>query len=323
MLRSATFNAPPHVWLHVSRVDAANSTPEKKVYLPPTREELTRAAAAALGLGGIANVHIGNEIIYSPSLQDEYRSSFATAKAWTDKLGNKNSAISHVGVFFSERLRWRDVGSQEAFWYQGNLPALASFDALTEQGVPVQVVVDRELARGLPLHMKAIVVTDPPELLTEKQREQLAAFVARGGQVVDASSRSWTPDAYAGSRSWLTARLTPVVNSSFVRVIFPSAMKQRTFVALAERTSGDVGAKVLLIPNDFSWVQRQGPDEVNVRNVVRGIVLRFPRSAVAPDVSNLTTATTTKLTAVKDSVSGGWSVELPASAADLGMYSIP
>ncbi len=321
LLRSATFNTPPHVWVHVARIDAANSTPDKKVYLPPTREELTRGAAAALGLGGISNIHIGNEIIYSPSLQEEYRSTFATAKEWTDKLGRKNTAISHVGVFFSERLRWRDAGSQEAFWFQGNLPAVASFDVLNEQGVPVQVVVDRELARGLPAYMKAIVITDPQESLTDRQRDQLRAFAARGGQIIDASNRSWAPDAYTVSRAWLAGRLAPVISSSFVRVIFPSTIKQRTFVALAERTTGDVG-KILLIPNDFSWVQRKGPDEVNVRNVVRGVSLSFPRSSKAPEVTNLTTTTPIKLTVVKDSVSGGWTVELPPSSADLGIYGI-
>ncbi|MFN8390110.1 MAG: hypothetical protein U0136_07475 [Bdellovibrionota bacterium] len=323
MLRSATFNSPPHVWTHVSRVDPATANLPDKKFLPPTKEELIRGAAAVLGLGGIANIHIDNEAMSSARLQSEYQQTFAATKKWTEKIGAKSLAVSHIGVFFSERIRWQKAGTRDSFWMQSNFPALASFDVVNELGIPAQVVVDRELSRGLPSYLKAIILTDAPASLTANQLKQLETFVSNGGDVIDASGISWTADSYAASRAWLASRVELVSKNAFVRVKFPKTAKQRTFTVLADPNAGAVGPKVLLIPNDYSWVQRLGPDEVNVRSEMRGISLSFPPSVRPPAVSKLATEPPTRLTPVKDASTGGWRVDLPASSEDLAIYSIP
>ncbi len=129
-------------------------------------------------------------------------------------------------------------------------------------GIPAEVVVDRTLNREIPPHLEALIIVDPLESLTTNQKSRIRDFIARRGELIDASSLSWGTTDYTTSRTWLLNRLRRVAQESFVQVRFPENRKQRTFTVLAGRTDSGEEKKILLIPNDFSWVTRFGPDQV-------------------------------------------------------------
>jgi hypothetical protein len=141
---------------------------------------------------------------------------------------------------------------QEVLW-----PFVGGFEVLHNQGVPVNVIDDDQMA-GTGLDGYQVLYLTNPDDLTATQQDQLASFEAGGGVVV-ANSTDWQwsdPSSYAQASADATAAFASAVATSPVRVDSPSAKVHACSYTLpADQVTARGYQLAVAVSNDYSFVQ--------------------------------------------------------------------
>jgi hypothetical protein len=298
VLRDASGGRPPHIW-HPG---------------VPSADQAEALAASLLTFGAIANMDA-----YEGSLVDEsdhigktpvagLRRAFALGRVVSPHLAG-TQALRWAAVHFGERSRSKRGFEFLAMWQQVLWPLVGPYKVLTEDGLPVGVVNDDQLAHGELADYRLLILPTPDEL-TAAQERQVAAFKARGGEVI-ANHPAWAWSDPAGTDAAAAAFRTELkrhVRSTPLRVTGGPSGRY----AIGYRAPGRL---LVAVTNDFSWVQFSTIDDpppetnpappraegVRVTWPSRRFLLRRPRAFEAVRGSSLTVR----------SVPGGYGVDLP------------
>jgi len=226
--RDAAGGRPPHVWVN-GLEDATTAR---------------AATGAVIAWGGVANLDVKEE-----RLPD------AEVLGPAIELGNALGA-ELVGT---RPVRWaalhwaeaaRDACADErAAWRGGVAATLGAWEELLAARAPAGLVTDGELARGVPLDVRVLVLPTPAALDAE-QRAAVRSFQERGGAVLSLQPARWA-DATGRTAAGADLRraLTPLLAELPVRVEGGDGGLQ--VVLHRERTSG---RERLALSADPGWV---------------------------------------------------------------------
>jgi hypothetical protein len=239
VLRDSADGRPPRIW--VSGV--------------PNEDHAQGAAGSILAFGCIANMDVDEPTLVPPHEIAAEGKTPAPALRAAFKLGRDVS--SHLAA--AQPVRWAAVHFPEiarnaredakAAWKEVLWPMVGGFQALSEDGLPVGIVNDEQLA-GDGLAGYRVLFLPDPDGLSVAQQQAVASFLSRGGVVVENNTAwAWSDPsardaAFAAFRAAIQQRLT----SAPVRV--------------TGRPHGSYGVPyrsgnrlVVAVTNDFSWIQ--------------------------------------------------------------------
>lgn len=278
MARDAAGGRPPLVWIQGRLSRAALST----------------AAAAVLTHGGVASIDIAEAMPTNPV----FAAPFALWDRVAPYLGGARP-LRWAAIHFPEWQRDRLATDPAQAWERVLTPFYAAFRLLLRARVPVGMVTDDQLEKGL-LDGYAVLVEPDSQSSTSAMRTVFEAFAGNGGRVV-ARSRTWLDDLHA------------LVEEAPVRALGgPERMHAVPHV------QADSGTTAVALVNDFSWV-RTGRQYTPARGWVPP-----PDPSPVPDASSVRVrfrgraVPSTALEAVSGSslpvrsVEGGWEVEVPS-----------
>jgi hypothetical protein len=250
VLRDSSDGRPPHIW-HPG---------------VPSADQAEALAASLLTFGAVANMDA-----YEGSLVDQTDHSGKTPveglkRAFT--LGAlvspwlaRTQALRWAAVHFGERSRSERGFDYLAMWQQVLWRLVGPYKVLTEDGLPVGVVNDDQLAQGELAGYRLLILPNPDEL-TFAQNQRVGAFKARGGAVI-ANDPAWAWSDPAGTDAAATAfrtALEPHLETAPVHVTGGPASRY----AVSYRKPGRL---IVAVSNDFSWVQfstiDNPPDQTN------------------------------------------------------------
>jgi len=242
VLRDASGGLPPHVWAPAF----------------PDEQHALGFAASVVAHGGIANMDIADELLVGKPVpagktpEAALRAAFAFGDRVSPTLAGSR-ALRWAAVHFSEQSRdrrWPDTRKQ---WAEVLWPFLGAYGALLRQGVPVQVVNDRQLAAAQLDEIQVLVLTNPDEL-DAAQRAAVESFERRGGVLIE-NSPKWQWHLKTGTAKAQAAfidRVQPLLARAPVRLARGPAGLHA--IAYRKSTAGRNELIVALTP-DFSWVQ--------------------------------------------------------------------
>ena len=141
--------------------------------------------------GAIANPDHHEKDVPNHKLYDEtYALSANLSAAWT-RFDQPLVPLAYASVLFSESARNQHMPADApSAWAHVLFPSLGAWHALVRARRPAKLLVDYQLlewpaARLVALHPS--LITPPQAALTQEARLAIAAYVAAGGQLVEAS----------------------------------------------------------------------------------------------------------------------------------------
>jgi hypothetical protein len=241
-LRDAS--APAHVW----------STGA------PNRDHALGFAASIMTYGGVAAVNVGASTLDDPPDDPEGATPREAARA-VFELGQRVSPylsgsrpVRWAGVHFSELSRNRRGGDFLRAWSEVLWPVLGAFGVLTDDGLPVGIVNDRQLAIGELSGYRLLFLPNPGELTTNQLRS-VGRFAARGGWVLtNRPSWRWSDPERSGEAHRALRHVVRLVRwLSEPRVRVTGGPRGLHGVAYENRD----GRLAVAVTNDYRWVQIQ------------------------------------------------------------------
>jgi hypothetical protein len=297
VLRDSSEGRPPHIW-HPG---------------VPSGDQAEALAASLLTFGAVANMDT-----YEGSLVDQtdhsgktpvdgLKRAFALGALVSPHLA-RTQALRWAAVHFGERSRSERGFDYLAMWQQVLWPLVGPYKVLTEDGLPVGIVNDGQLARGELVGYRLLILPNPNEL-TFAQEQQVGAFRARGGGVI-ANDPSWAwsdPAGTAQAAAAFRATLTPHLGAAPVQVTGGPAGRY----AVSYRKPGRL---IVAVTNDFGWVQfstiDNPPDETNPKPP-RAEGVQVTWLSDRPARPHVVEAVGDELLTTQE-VEGGYRVDLPA-----------
>jgi hypothetical protein len=246
VLRDSADGRPPHIWAPglpnsdhakafaaslltfgcIANMDVADGSVRQREDPPPGKTPLD-AVEAAFALGAIASPHLAG-----------------------------TRPVRWAAVHFGERSRNARGNDYRAAWEEVLWPFVGPFQVLSEDGLPVGIVNDDQLAQGELDGYRLLVLSNLDEL-TAAQQQAVRAFKARRGAVIE-SDPAWAwsdPDRRPSAAAAFRAVMRPGLASAPVRVTGGPTSRY----AVSYRKEGRL---VVAVTNDFSWVQVTRPNHV-------------------------------------------------------------
>ncbi len=230
--RDAADGRPPHIWIH-GLLD---------------EQSALYAAAGMMVHGCVANIDCRENTI--PNM--EYAAAYDLGNRVSPFFAHRRP-VKWAAIHYSELARDRFVGDPEGAWREVLHPVYSAYEALFRERLPVRFITDSQLEQGVPEGYAALFVP-APEHLTDAMREQVDAFAARGGTVIE-NRGAWVWHTEDGHQPAVEAFLSELPDAPPVQVTGgPNLMHAVTF-------EGEDGLTVALA-NEFSWVYTgRKPDE--------------------------------------------------------------
>jgi hypothetical protein len=161
-----------------------------------------------------------------------------------------------AAIHFGERNRNARGNDYRAAWEQVLWPLVGAFQVLSEDGLPVGIVNDRQLDRTELDDYRLLVLPNPYEL-RPSQQQAVGAFRARGGAVLE-NDPAWEwsdPATRSAAAAAFRAALRPGLETAPIRVTGGPANLYAVSYCRERRL-------VVALTNDFSWVQISSRDDV-------------------------------------------------------------
>lgn len=236
--RDAADGRPPHIWVHG---------------LLDERSAL-HAAAGIMTHGCVANIDCAEGTI--PNM--DYAAAFDLGNRVSPFFAHRRP-VKWALIHYSELARDRYVGDSEGAWREVLHPVYSAYEALFRERLPVRFITDCQLEEGVPEGYRAIFIPAPAHL-TDAMREQLAAFEARGGTVIE-NRDEWTWHDPATRQAAMDAFIATLPDDPPVQVTGgPELMHAVAF-------DGEGGLTVSLA-NEFDWVYTgRRPDEATLASL--------------------------------------------------------
>ena len=242
VLRDAADGRPPHIWARGV----------------PNRKHAQAFAGSLLTFGCIANMDVheyylsektaGEVIPQGKTPVDALKDAFALGNVVSLHM-DETRALRWAAIHFGERSRNEYGGNFRAAWREVLWPLVGAYQALTEDGVPVGIVNDQQLAHG-ELDGYRVLVLPKPNGLDHGQQLAVTAFKASGGTVIE-NDPAWPwsdPNAGDAAADAFRAALGGHLKAAPLRVIGGPTGRYAVAYHKTERL-------VVAVTNDFSWVQ--------------------------------------------------------------------
>jgi hypothetical protein len=229
-LRDAAQGRPGHLWANDLR----------------SSEEALTASAACLTYGMIANLDIDEPTIPNPM--------FTAALQVGERVSRylaRTRPLRWAAIHFSERGRDLYLTDQENMYRKVIVPCWQSFQALSRIGAPIGVVTDEQIAKS-ELEGYQVLVLAAPGFLTAEEQENVDAFQANGGVVIELAEDS----------RWYTEGRQSTIRAEFLNNVLaqagqpPVSMKDvRDGVhSVAVKRPDDADRVVVCVANEFTWL---------------------------------------------------------------------
>ena len=239
VLRDSADARPPRIW--VSGV--------------PNEDHARGAAGSILEFGCIANMDVDEPTLVPPHNEVGDGKTPAPALQAAFKLGRDVSP--HLAA--AQPVRWAAVHFPElarnarenvkAAWKEVLWPMVGAFQALSEDGLPVGIVNDEQLA-GDELAGYRVLFLPDPDGLSVAQQQAKEGFLGRGGVVVENNPAWGWSDPLTREAAFASFRAAILLQSTSapVRVM---GRPQKSY-GVSYRSGGRL---VVAVTNDFSWIQ--------------------------------------------------------------------
>jgi hypothetical protein len=254
VLRDSAEGRPPHIW--ISGV--------------PNVNHACAAAGSLVAFGCIANMDVDEQSLLGTKEPADGKTPLEGLRA-AFELGRDTSPhlaaaqpVRWAAVHFAERARNARGDKYRQAWEEVLWPFVGAFQAFSEDGLPVGIVNDHQLARGELAGYRVLVLPDRGKL-TATQEQAVAGFAADGGTVIE-NDPAWAwadpagrDAAFAAFRAKISSKLAVTAP---VRVTGGPAGRYAISYRSGERL-------VVAVTNNFSWVQITNrrkvldPSEVN------------------------------------------------------------
>lgn len=229
-LRDAAQGRPGHLWANDLR----------------SAEEALAASAACLTYGMIANLDVDEPTIpnpmFTPALQMGERVSRYLAHT---------RPVRWAAIHFSERGRNLYLTDQENMYRKLIVPCWQSFQAINRIGAPIGVVTDEQIANN-ELDGYKVLVLVAPGVLTNEEQENVDAFKANGGIVIELAEDS----------RWYSRRRQSAIRAEFLNNVLAQAGQPPVSIrgtrdgvhAVAVKRPDDANQVVVCVTNEFIWL---------------------------------------------------------------------
>jgi hypothetical protein len=255
-----TLPAPPE---HVRQAigwtvlrDSAEGRPPR-IWAPglPNECHAMAFAGSLLTFGCIAHVDVQEKAVLGKCDPDPGKTPLDGIRA-AFKLGESVSphfANTHVlrwaALHFSESIRNAYGLNHGTAWREVLWPLVGAYDVLCQDGLPVGTVNDEQLERGELDGYRLLFLIRTDEL-SDGQKQQVAAFRARGGAVVE-NDPAWP---------WSDRLLHHTAEAAFRVAVMPHLATASVLVRGGPKKRYGVAYHgpnklVVAVTNDFSWVQ--------------------------------------------------------------------
>ncbi|QOR70486.1 hypothetical protein IM660_18145 [Ruania alkalisoli] len=226
----------------------------------PNADHAEGFASSVLTFGGVASMDTdeGTTLVGQdpPPWPDGLKTPIAGLEA-AFELGNAVSPrlagtrpVRWAAVHYSERIRNAREGDFRAAWEEVIWPTIGVYQTVTEDGLPIGIVNDHQLAENELDGYQVLILPNPTEL-TGAEQAAVDDFTAGGGAVI-AMDPSWEWSTEAGNplaAASLRSALAPHTSSATVQVVGGPAGRY----GIAYQRQGHT--YTVAITNDFSWVQ--------------------------------------------------------------------
>jgi hypothetical protein len=276
VLRDSADGRPPHIWV-------------KGV---PNDDHARAAAGSLIAFGCIANMDVDEQSLLGnadpapgKTPLDALRAAFELGRDASPHLADVQP-LRWAALHFAERARNARGANYRRAWQEVLWPLVGAFQALSEDGLPVGVVNDDQLARGELDGYRVLMLPDPAKL-TAAQRRAVSAFAATGGDVIE-NDPAW---------AWSDPARQDAAFAGFRRALRPHARSAPLRVAggppgcygVAYRAADRL---VVAVTNDFGWVQLTDrdsiPDQVNPpAPPAEGVTVTWGRGLTLPQPPRL------------------------------------
>ena len=240
VLRDSADGRPPYIW--VSGV--------------PNENHARAGAGSLLTFGCIANMDVDEQSLLGTVPPAEGKTPLPALEA-AFELGRGVSPhlaaarpVRWAAVHFAEGARNARNQNYLLAWEEVLWPLVGSFQALSEDGLPVGIVNDHQLERGELAGYRVLVLPDRAAL-TPAQQHSVAAFTAGGGKVIE-NDPAWSWADPAGRAAAFAAFRAAI--SSKLAATAPVSVTGGPPGRYAVSYRSD-GRLVVAVTNDFSWVQ--------------------------------------------------------------------
>ncbi len=240
LLRDSAEGRPPHIW--------APGFPNEAHKLAFT--------GAVVTYGGVANIDVTEAyLLHADDAEGQTeragaQQAFALGSQVSPYLASMQP-LRWAAIHYSELARNKRGSNPLLEWREVLWPVTGAFREFVRAGLPVGIVNDRQLDRGLLDGYRLLFLPNPNELLPT-QKEIIAKFKASGGKVIENQADwQWSLPASAEKAvsSFQTA-LQKFVADSPLQVT--GAEGKRHAVAYRNPTNNQL---VVALTQDFSWLQ--------------------------------------------------------------------
>ncbi len=242
--------------------DAADGRPPR-IWAPGLRDEdhAQAFAASLITFGCIAHMDVDEPAILDRQPPEPgktplegIRLAFALGDRASPHLAG-TQPVRWAALHFSERIRNKRGSGYRAAWHEVLWPLVGAYEVLCQDGLPVGIVNDHQLAGGELTGYRLLYLTNPDEL-TKLERQRVGQFRAAGGAVIENRS-DW---------AWSDPSRRPAAAAAFRAAVAPRLGTAPLAVRGGPRSKYGVAYRgrdklVVAVTNDFNWVQVTNPGD--------------------------------------------------------------
>jgi hypothetical protein len=240
--------------------DSADGRPPR-IWAPglPNKCHAMAFAGSLLTFGCIAHVDVQEDALRGPEQPDPGKTpldgvtaAFALGESVSRHFAN-TQVLRWAALHFPESIRDDFELDFDRAWRQVLWPLVGAYDVLCQDGLPVGIVNDEQLEHG-ELDGYRLLYLIKADKLSDGQKQQVAAFRARGGAVIE-NNPAWPwSDRLLHHSAEAAFRVTLTPHLATPSVIVRGGPKKRYGVAYHGPNK-----LVVAVTNDFSWVQVTRP----------------------------------------------------------------
>ncbi|MHC4633427.1 MAG: hypothetical protein ACYS9C_19450, partial [Planctomycetota bacterium] len=194
----------------------------------------------------IANLDIDEPTIPNPM--------FTAALQMSERVSRylaRTRPVRWAAIHFSERGRDLYLTDQENMYRKVIVPCWQSFQALSRIGAPIGIVTDEQIAKNEIDGYKVLVLA-APGVLTAEEQENVDAFKANGGVVIE----------LAEDYRWYTKGRQSAIRAEFLNNVLAQAGQPPVSMrdardgvhAVAVKRPDDADRVVVCVTNEFTWL---------------------------------------------------------------------